>query len=206
MILQVKTEKELIASLELISGLVITLQHSNKELNKKIDAMQIQLNKKPNKVVTKTVTREIEKPTITKVQTVKLDASVIPAIKKLTNRVSKCEKISPVINNPVTIETDKSLLPELKKLSARVSKCEKLSARIDNLEKIKPVINEITNIECNKAIDPRFKKLSDRLVEVEKVKPAIKQITHSLSDSDVSEIINKHVTIGYVNKLYKKGK
>ena len=173
MILQVKTEKELIASLELISGLVITLQHSNKELNKKIDAMQIQLNKKPNKVVTKTVIREIEKPTITKVQTVKLDASVMPAIKKLSDRVSKCEK---------------------------------LSARIDNLEKIKPVINEITNIECNKAIDPRFKKLSDRLVEVEKVKPAIKQITHSLSDSDVSEIINKHVTIGYVNKLYKKGK
>jgi hypothetical protein len=35
--------------------------------------------------------------------------------------------------------------------------------------------------------------------------PVINNITNGVSSNDVLELINKHVTITYVNKLYKKG-
>ncbi len=35
--------------------------------------------------------------------------------------------------------------------------------------------------------------------------PIINNITKGVSDNDVLELINKHVTMIYINKLYKKG-
>ena len=35
--------------------------------------------------------------------------------------------------------------------------------------------------------------------------PVINNITKGVSDNDVLELINKHVTMNYINKLYKKG-
>ena len=73
MILQVKTERELITSLEGLSKIVTSLQTHNKELNKKLDDMQLLLDKKPNTVIKETVIKEVEKPTIRETQTVKFE-------------------------------------------------------------------------------------------------------------------------------------
>jgi uncharacterized coiled-coil protein SlyX len=130
MILQIKTEQELLDMVTKIREDLTNCQKQNKWLLKKMDKMQGQIDEKPNTVIKETVVKEVEKPTFTEVKTIELDKSFLPAIKKL----------------------------------------------------------------------------SDRIAEVEKAKPIITKITQGLSGSDVSDIINKHVTIGFVNKLYKKGK
>ena len=359
MILQVKTERELITSLEGLSKIVTSLQTHNKELNKKLDDMQLLLDKKPNTVIKETVIKEVEKPTIRETQTVKfepidtkilkpicdrlkaleaakptkvmhtkevkLDPSVLPTLKKISDRLKALEDKKPsveiketvikeiekpTINNTTVVKTDKSVLPTLKKLSDRIKKIEdakpevieketiireiekpiielketiikeiekptikevtvlktdpsilpalkKLSARLKALEDKKPtielketVIKEVekptikktTVVKTDPSVLPTLKKISTRLKTLEDkspatqiikeltthevksidgsskkelaaikksiadIKPVISNVTQGVTDADVLSIIDKHVTINYVNKLYKKGK
>jgi hypothetical protein len=50
-----------------------------------------------------------------------------------------------------------------------------------------------------------LKKLELMQLEIDKKPRVINNITKGVSDNDVLELINKHVTMNYINKLYKKG-
>ena len=136
MILQIKTERELITALEDLSKIVTSLQTHNKELNKKLDG----------------------------------------------------------INNE-----DESVLPTLKKLSARLKALEDKAPATQ-------IIKELTTHEV-KSIDGSSKReLTAIKKSIADIKPVITNVTQGVTDTDVLSIIDKHVTINYVNKLYKKGK
>lgn len=136
MILQIKTERELITALEDLSKIVTSLQTHNKELNKKLDD----------------------------------------------------------INNE-----DESVLPTLKKLSARLKALEDKAPATQ-------IIKELTTHEV-KSIDGSSKReLTAIKKSIADIKPVITNVTQGVTDTDVLSIIDKHVTINYVNKLYKKGK
>lgn len=132
MLLQIKTEKELIEMVQALKNEIDCLKSVNKSNEKKFHLMLEKINEKPT-VIKQTIIKEIEKPTVIKETVVKTDASVLPTLKKISDRLKTLEN---------------------KKLE-------------------KPIINNITTgVEIN----------------------------------DVLELINKHVTMIYVNKLYKKGK
>lgn len=42
--------------------------------------------------------------------------------------------------------------------------------------------------------------------EIEQLRAQSKPVAKTLDDNEVLEIIKKHVTIDFINKLYKKGK
>ena len=50
-----------------------------------------------------------------------------------------------------------------------------------------------------------LKKLELMQLEIDKKPPVINNITQGINSDDVLELINKHVTMNYINKLYKKG-
>jgi len=132
MVLQIKTEKELIEMVQALKNEIDCLKAVNKSNEKKFYLMFEKINEKPT-VIKQTIIKEIEKPTVIKETVVKTDASVLPTLKKISDRLKTLEN---------------------KKLE-------------------KPIVNNITTgVEIN----------------------------------DVLELINKHVTMIYVNKLYKKGK
>tara|TARA_R110000822_G_scaffold85562_3_gene200144 strand:+ start:595 stop:1005 length:411 start_codon:yes stop_codon:yes gene_type:complete len=136
MILQVKTERELITALEDLSKIVTSLQTHNKELNKKLDG----------------------------------------------------------INNE-----DESVLPTLKKLSARLKALEDKAPATQ-------IIKELTTHEVKSVDGSSKRELTAIKKSIADIKPVITNVTQGVTDTDVLSIIDKHVTINYVNKLYKKGK
>ena len=136
MILQVKTERELITALGGLSKLVVSLQTHNKELSKKLEAIK-------NK-----------------------DESVLPTLKKLSARLKALEDKTPATQ----------------------------------------IIKELTTHEV-KSIDGSSKKeLAAIKKSIAEIKPVINNVTQGVTDAEVLSIIDKRVTIHYVNKLYKKGK
>ena len=144
MIMQIKTEKELIEMVQALKKEIDKLTASNKLNAKRFKLMQAEIDKKPNVEVKETVIKEIEKPTVIKETVIQTDPSVLPTLKKLSDRLK-------------TLEDKK---PE------------------------KQIIKEVT---------------------IKEVKPVINNVTTGLDDNQVLELINKHVTMAYINKLYKKG-
>ena len=144
MIMQIKTEKELIEMVQALKKEIDKLTASNKLNAKRFKLMQAEIDKKPNVEVKETVIKEIEKPTVIK---------------------------------ETVIQTDKSVLPTLKKLSDRLR-------TLEDKKPEKQIIKEVT---------------------IKEVKPVINNVTTGLDDNQVLELINKHVTMAYINKLYKKG-
>ena len=144
MIMQIKTEKELIEMVQALKKEIDKLTASNKLNAKRFKLIQAEIDKKPNVEVKETVIKEIEKPTVIK---------------------------------ETVIQTDKSVLPTLKKLSDRLK-------TLEDKKPEKQIIKEVT---------------------IKEVKPVINNVTTGLDDNQVLELINKHVTMAYINKLYKKG-
>ena len=144
MIMQIKTEKELIEMVQALKKEIDKLTASNKLNAKRFKLMQAEIDKKPNVEVKETVIKEIEKPTVIK---------------------------------ETVIQTDKSVLPTLKKLSDRLK-------TLEDKKPEKQIIKEVT---------------------IKEVKPVINNVTTGLDDNQVLELLNKHVTMAYINKLYKKG-
>ena len=144
MIMQIKTEKELIEMVQALKKEIDKLTASNKLNAKRFKLIQAEIDKKPNVEVKETVIKEIEKPTVIK---------------------------------ETVIQTDKSVLPTLKKLSDRLR-------TLEDKKPEKQIIKEVT---------------------IKEVKPVINNVTTGLDDNQVLELINKHVTMAYINKLYKKG-
>lgn len=144
MIMQIKTEKELIQMVQALKKEIDKLTASNKLNAKRFKLMQAEIDKKPNVEVKETVIKEIEKPTVIKETVIQTDPSVLPTLKKLSDRLK-------------TLEDKK---PE------------------------KQIIKEVT---------------------IKEVKPVINNVTTGLDDNQVLELLNKHVTMAYINKLYKKG-
>jgi hypothetical protein len=144
MIMQIKTEKELIEMVQALKKEIDKLTASNKLNAKRFKLIQAEIDKKPNVEVKETVIKEIEKPTVIKETVIQTDPSVLPTLKKLSDRLK-------------TLEDKK---PE------------------------KQIIKEVT---------------------IKEVKPVINNVTTGLDDNQVLELINKHVTMNYINKLYKKG-
>jgi len=145
MIMQIKTEKELIEMVQALKKEIDKLTAANKSNAKKLKLMQAEIDKKPNVEVKETVIKEIEKPTVVKETIIQTDPSVLPTLKKISDRLK-------------TLEDKK---PE------------------------KQIIKEVT---------------------IKEVKPVVNNVTAGLDDNQVLELLNKHVTMAYINKLYKKGK
>jgi len=145
MIMQIKTEKELIEMVQALKKEIDKLTATNKSNAKRFKLMQAEIDKKPEKQIIKEVTiKEVEKPTVVKETVIQTDSSVLPTLKKLSNRLK-------------TLEDKK---PE------------------------KQIIKEVT---------------------IKEVKPVVNNVTTGLDDNQVLELLNKHVTMAYINKLYKKG-
>ena len=144
MIMQIKTEKELIEMVQALKKEIDKLTAANKLNAKRFKLIQAEIDKKPNVEVKETVIKEIEKPTVIK---------------------------------ETVIQTDKSVLPTLKKLSDRLK-------TLEDKKPEKQIIKEVT---------------------IKEVKPVINNVTTGLDDNQVLELLNKHVTMAYINKLYKKG-
>jgi len=130
MIMQIKTEKELIEMVQALKKEIDKLTAANKLNAKRFKLMQAEIDKKPNVEVKETV-----------------------------------------------IQTDPSVLPTLKKISDRLK-------TLEDKKPEKQIIKEVT---------------------IKEVKPVVNNVTTGLDDNQVLELLNKHVTMAYINKLYKKG-
>jgi hypothetical protein len=130
MIMQIKTEKELIEMVQALKKDIDKLTAANKLNAKRFKLMQAEIDKKPNVEVKETV-----------------------------------------------IQTDPSVLPTLKKISDRLK-------TLEDKKPEKQIIKEVT---------------------IKEVKPVVNNVTTGLDDNQVLELLNKHVTMAYINKLYKKG-
>jgi len=145
MIMQIKTEKELIEMVQALKKEIDKLTAANKTNAKKFKLMQADIDKKPNVEIKETVIKEVEKPTVVKETVIQTDPSVLPTLKKISDRLKTLEEKKPE----------------------------------------KQIIKEVT---------------------IKEVKPVVNNVTTGLDDNQVLELLNKHVTMAYINKLYKKGK
>ena len=145
MIMQIKTEKELIEMVQALKKEIDKLTAANKTNAKKFKLMQADIDKKPNVEIKETVIKEVEKPTVIKETVIQTDPSVLPTLKKISDRLKTLEEKKPE----------------------------------------KQIIKEVT---------------------IKEVKPVVNNVTTGLDDNQVLELLNKHVTMAYINKLYKKGK
>ena len=109
-----------------------------------------------------TIVKEVQKPTIIKETVIKTDASVLPTLKKLSDRLKVLEskKTAPQIIKELTTH-------EIKTVDAVIKK---------EIEEIKRSILEI--------------------------KPVVNNTTSGVDIADVLELIKKHVTLLFINKLY----
>ena len=147
MILQVHTEKELIDMVYSLKKELEQFRTQNKSTIKKLEAMQAEINKKPNVQIKETVIKEIEKPTIKELTLIQTDPSVIPTIKKLSARLKYLEERNP---EPQIIK--ELTTHEIKDVSAASKK------EIEDIKKsilnIKPIINNITQgVSSNDVIE-----------------------------------------------------
>ena len=152
MIMQIKTEKELIEMVQALKKEIDKLTAANKLNAKRFKLMQAEIDKKPNVEVKETVIKEIEKPI--RIETI----------------IKEIEK--PTVIKETVIQTDPSILPTLKKISDRLKTLEDKKPEKQIIKEVKPVVNNVTT---------------------------------GLDDNQVLELLNKHVTMAYINKLYKKG-
>ena len=95
-------------------------------------------------------------------------------------------------------EVDK--LAAINKLNAKQFKL--MQAEIDKKPKI---IKELTTHEVKTVDSARKKQIEDLKKSISSIEPVINNITQGINSDDVLELINKHVTTNYINKLYKKG-
>ena len=165
MILQKHTEKELLAMIAKLQQQVDAVSYNSKIMVEKLNAMQSELDKKPNIVIKETIKKEIEKPTITEITIIKTDPSVLPTIKKLSGRLKVLEDKAPA----------------------------------------KQIIKEMTTHEVKSVDSVSKKELSDIKKSISEIKPVVNNVNKGVTSADVLSLIAKHVTIDYVNKLYKKG-
>ena len=238
MILQVHTEKELIALVESLKEEVKKLRIKSELSTEALKVMQSEIDKKPNIEIRETVTRELEKQTIIENVIVKTDSSLAPALKELGKRLHDLE-----INRQPAIKTDSTVMPAIKKLSDRLAELESAEPKIKIKETVikeieKPTIIQKTLIQTDPAVMPTLKKLSGRLKHLEskkpelqiikelttheiktvgaaskkeiedikksilEIKPVINNLTTGVTSDDVLKLINKHVILSYINKLY----
>jgi hypothetical protein len=200
MILQVHTEKELVDMVHSLKKELEQFRTQNKSTIKKLEAMQVAINKKPNVQIKETIIKEIEKPTVKEVTLIQTDPSVIPTIKKISDRL-KCLENKPVELQQVihTKETkiDVSIMPTLKKLSSRVKA----------LEERKPepqIIKELTTHQVKDIGAASKKEIEDIKKSILNIKPIINNVTQGVSSNDVIELIDKRVILNFINKLYGK--
>jgi hypothetical protein len=165
---------------------------------------------KPKLHTTNTVVKEIEKPTVIKETVIKTDPSVMPTLKKLSERLKILEAVKPQVSNVETvvkeiekptiiketvIKTDASILPTLKKLSERLK-------ALESKKTAPQIIKELTTHEV-KTVDAAVKKeIEDIKKSILNIKPVVNNITNGIEIDDVLELIKKHVTLLFINKLY----
>ena len=185
MILQVHTEKELIGLVESLKEEIRNLGIKNELSMKVLKIMQSEIDKKPNVEIRETVTRELEKQTTIENVIVKTDSSLAPALKRLSERLSALENI----------KTDPAVMPTLKKLSTRL-KC---------LESKKPelqIIKELTTHEIKTVGAASKQEIEDIKKSILEIKPIVNNLTTGVTSDDVLKLINKHVILSFINKLY----
>ena len=162
MILQVHTEKELVGLVESLKKEIEQLRTHNKTVTKSLESMQLQIDKKPNVKIKETVIKEIEKPTVVVNESIKTDPSIMPTLKKISERLKSLES--------------KKTAPQ--------------------------IIKELTTHEI-KTVDAAVKKeIEDIKKSILNIKPVVNNPTTGIESADVLELIKKHVTLLFINKLY----
>ena len=192
------TEKQLDNTLCNLQNEIGKLQSQNRTLIIKMNMMQDDIDKKPNLQIEKTI--------------VQTDPAVMPTLKKISGRLTVLESVKPKvkiketvikeIEKPTIIEktliqTDPAVMPTLKKLSARLK----------HLEDSKPetqTIKEYTSKEIKIATAESKKEIDKIKNTIQQIMPAINKLKSGVTTNDVLELINKHVILSYINKLYGK--
>ena len=213
MILQASTEKELLALMEGLQKRLIVCESQNKALARQLKEIKLAVDRKPDIVIKETIIKEIEKPTIQEIQTIKIDSKFLPCIKKLSTRVKALEDKKPEVIEKETIikeiekptikeikiiETDPSIMPTIKKLFERVKAIESIKPVTNTTEVIikeveKPTIKEITILKTDVSVLPTLKKLSDRLLLIENKKPEVAKKETIIKE--IQKPIIKEITI-----------
>ena len=189
----IKTDPAVMPTLKKVSGRLLALE-----------------SVKPKVKIKETVIKEIEKPTIIEKTVIQTDPSVMPTLKKLSDRLSKLENAKPIIQikesivkevltptvlEKTIIQTDASVLPTIKKIAARL----KL------LEDSKPetqTIKEYTAKEIKIATAASKKEIDEIKNTILQIMPALNKLKSGVTSDDVLKLINKHVILSFINKLY----
>jgi hypothetical protein len=192
MILQVHTEKELIGLVESLKEEIRKLGIKNELSMEVLKIMQSEIDKKPNVEIRETVIRELEKQTTIENVIVKTDSSLAPALKELGKRLDALEN-----NRQPIIKADPAVMPTLKKLSDRLK----------HLENKKPelqIIKELTTHEIKTVGAASKQEIESIKKSILEIKPIVNNLTTGVTSDDVLKLINKHVILSYINKLYGK--
>ena len=116
-------------------------------------------------------------------------------VKELT--VKEVEKPTHLENT--IIKTDPSVAPTLKKISDRL-------LALESKKPLPQIIKELTTHEVKTVDTASAKQIQDMKKLIADTKPVINHVTKGVDNTVVLELIKKHVTMFYVNELYKSGK
>jgi hypothetical protein len=116
-------------------------------------------------------------------------------VKELT--VKEVEK--PTYTETTVIKTDSSVAPTLKKISDRLQ-------ALESKKPLPQIIKELTTHEVKTVDTASAKQIQDMKKLIADIKPVINNVTQGVTEADIVELISKHVTMTFVNKLYKKGR
>ena len=157
--------------------------HTEKELIGLIESLKKELEQL--RTHNKTVTKELKSMQlqIDKKPSVQIKETVIKEISK------------PLIKQSTIIQNDPAVMPTLKKLSLRLKALEDKKPELQ-------VIKELTTHEIKTVGAASKKEIEDIKKSILDIKPIINNTTTGVTSNDVLKLINKHVILSYINKLY----
>lgn len=100
-------------------------------------------------------------------------------------------------------DSNKEITKKLKLMQVDIDKKPNVTIKETVIKQVeKPTILETTLIKTDSALMPSIKKLAGRVKALEEIKPIVNIAPKCISSNDVLELINKHVTMNHINKLY----
>ena len=159
--------------------------HTEKELIVLIESLKKELEQL--RAHNKTVTKKL------KSMQLQIDKKPIVQIKEtVIKEISK-----PIIKQSTIVQTDPAVMPTLKKLSLRLKVLEDKKPELQ-------VIKELTTHEIKTVGAASKQEIEDIKKSILEIKPIVNNLTTGVTSDDVLKLINKHVILSYINKLYGK--
>ena len=159
--------------------------HTEKELIGLVESLKKEIEQL--RANNKTVTKDLKSMQlqIDKKPSVQIKETVIKEISK------------PFVKQSTIIKNDPAVMPTLKKLSLRLKALEDKKPELQ-------VIKELTTHEIKTVGAASKKEIEDIKKSILEINPIVNNITQGIVSNDVIELIKKHVTMLFINKLYGK--